>query len=174
MGHRAHTQSAGLEHIFMALLGGLTSPQRFTPQRPHSRPPYHKKKPSPKTQWLTSRDASLTLLFVYLRVCIFTSLSTEHMALWHRPQKVTQVKEFMPAWEWFWVHVGNLGWGMNTWMCWYTSAVCESQKLPDMISQTPVPAQYWLSHAHVIVKLNFKHIKSIKLVLLRSDPTSSD
>lgn len=49
MGHRAHTQSAGLEHIFMALLGGLTSPQRFTPQRPHSRPPYHKKKPSPET-----------------------------------------------------------------------------------------------------------------------------
>lgn len=43
-----------------------------------------------------------------------------------------------------------------------------------MISQTPVPAQYWLSHAHVIVKLNFKHIKFIKLVLLRSDPTSYD
>lgn len=48
MGHRAHTQSAALEHIFMALLGGLTSPQRFTPQRTHSRPPYHKKKPHPE------------------------------------------------------------------------------------------------------------------------------
>lgn len=48
MGHRAHTQSAALEHIFMALLGGLTSPQRFTPQCPHSHPPYPKKKKCPE------------------------------------------------------------------------------------------------------------------------------